>query len=160
MAIKIFLIFVENLIKSHKFDVVIHVASQPSAPYATSPPSTYYSWQTLSGLVTDQKKLAFSSQAHTGMSAIKYTYCTGTDTCGNCFGTCNINKVLNPSDQCIFDSLSTEHAGLFGSEKEPFTCDHERYLEKSNYVSNSFIKTHSLSHYLVRDFSITFNCQL
>jgi nucleoside-diphosphate-sugar epimerase len=28
--------FVENLIKSHKFDVVIHVASQPSAPYATS----------------------------------------------------------------------------------------------------------------------------
>tara|TARA_R110001599_G_scaffold286195_2_gene488716 strand:- start:1662 stop:3335 length:1674 start_codon:yes stop_codon:yes gene_type:complete len=113
-----------------------------SAPYVTST-STYYSWQTTGGLVTESRKLAFSSEAHTGMSAIKYSYCTGTDTCGNCFGLCNKDKVLNPSTQCIFDTLSTEHAGLFGSEKEPFTCDHQRYLEKSNYVSNSFIKTHS-----------------
>jgi len=110
-----------------------------SAPYVTST-STYYSWQTLSTLVTDPKKLAFSSEAYTGMSAIKYSYCTGTETCGNCFGLCNKDKVLNPSTQCIFDTFSTGNHLL---AEDTFTCDHERYLEKSNYVSNSFIKTHS-----------------
>ena len=110
-----------------------------SAPYVTST-STYYSWQTTGGLVTESRKLAFSSEAHTAMSAIKYTYCTGTDTCGNCFGLCNKDKVLNPSTQCIFDTFSTGNHLL---AQDTFTCDHERYLEKSNYVSNSFIKTHS-----------------
>ena len=102
--------------------------------------SSYYSWVTQTGVITDQTKLQFSSQLNSAMSGIAYNYCTGSNTCGSCFGSCDLNKVVNPSDQCVFDSLSAENHAVGG---ETFTCDHERYYQKSDYVSNVFIENHS-----------------
>lgn len=121
------------------FNVQPLIKSGPNKSTTNNP--KYYIWATTGKLITSDFDLAFSSQVHSGDSKIKYSYCSGSDTCGNCFGLCDKNKVLNPTNQCIFDTLSPENHT--NPNEETFTCDHERYLEKSKYVSNSFIKNHS-----------------
>lgn len=100
----------------------------------------YYTWRTTTGQSTSSTELAFSSQMSGAFTGLAYNYCTGTNTCGKCFGKCDLATTVNPTAQCVYDSLSVEK---FNAGEDTFTCDHERYYDKSEYVSSSFVTTHS-----------------
>ena len=99
----------------------------------------YYDWQTTKG-VPKPNELAFASQMSGSFLGLSYDYCTGSNTCGSCFGKCDKNTTVNPTTQCVYDSLSGEK---HSSNGEIFTCNHERFYEKSDYVAASFIENHS-----------------
>ena len=102
--------------------------------------TSYYNWRTTTGESTQSNELAFSSQLSGAFTALSYNYCTSTNSCGKCFGKCDLSKVSNPTTQCVYDSLSVEK---FNKGEDAFTCNHERYYEKSGYVSGVFIENHS-----------------
>ena len=102
--------------------------------------TNYYNWKTSVGQSTLPNELAFASQLSGAFNGLTYNYCTGNNTCGKCFGKCDLSKVSNPTIQCIYDSLSVEK---FNDGEDHFTCDHERYYAKSNHVSNTIIENHS-----------------
>lgn len=102
--------------------------------------TSYYNWRTTTGESTQSNELAFSTQLSGAFTALSYNYCTGTNSCGKCFGKCDLSKVSNPTTQCVYDSLSVEK---FNKGEDAFTCNHERYYEKSEHVSGVFIENHS-----------------
>jgi len=102
--------------------------------------TNYYNWKTSVGESTLSNELAFASQLSGAFIGLTYNYCTGNNTCGKCFGKCDLSKVSNPTTQCVYDSLSVEK---FNDGEDTFTCDHERYYSKSNHVSNTLIENHS-----------------
>lgn len=100
-----------------------------------------YIWRTTTGQSTGSNELVFGTQVSGAYTGLAYNYCSGSNTCGKCFGKCDLSTVVNPTTQCIYDTLSVENFN--SGQDDVFTCDHERYLEKSEHVSKSMIKTHS-----------------
>ena len=115
--------------------------AEPKILTSTATTPSYYIWETTTGQATRDNYLSFGTQFSSGFNPLMYNYCKGSSTCGTCFGKCDNTKVSNPTTQCVVDSLSLEkHAA---GDSEVFTCNHERYYEKSQYVAGPFIENHS-----------------
>lgn len=108
--------------------------------------TNYYKWVNEVRISSDASELAFTTKAHNAHSGIVTRYCNTNEFCGKCFGSCNPKNTTNPSNLCILD---TESVSEFNKGDDYFTCDHDRYVNSSDYVKNGTISHHSNSFILI-----------
>lgn len=108
--------------------------------------TNYYKWVNEVRISSDASELAFTTKAHNAHSGIVTRYCNTNEFCGKCFGSCNPKNTTNPSNLCILD---TESVSEFNKGNDYFTCDHDRYVNSSDYVKNGTISHHSNSFILI-----------
>lgn len=108
--------------------------------------TNYFKWVNEVRISSDPSELAFTTKGHDAHSRIVTRYCNTNEFCGKCFGVCNPKNTLNPSNLCILD---TESVSEFNKGEDYFTCDHDRYVNSSDYVKNGTISHHSNSFILI-----------
>ena len=113
---------------------------------ASSSSVNYYRWPPRLGVSTDVSELAFTSKSHDSHIGLITRYCKGNEFCGHCQGFCDPKTTTNPALACILD---TESRSKHAAGDHPFTCDHDRHLDSSPYVSKTTISHHSNSFIIV-----------
>ena len=108
--------------------------------------TNYFKWVNEVRISSDPSELAFTTKGHDAHSRIVTRYCNTNEFCGKCFGVCNPRNTINPSNLCILD---TESVSEFNKGEDYFTCDHDRYVNSSDYVKNGTISHHSNSFILI-----------
>ena len=108
--------------------------------------TNYYKWVNEVKISTDPSELAFATKTGDAHTGIVTRYCNTNEFCGKCFGVCNPRNTINPSNLCILD---TESVSEFNKGEDYFTCDHDRYVNSSDYVKNGTISHHSNSFILI-----------
>lgn len=101
--------------------------------------TNYYNWRTTTGLSTAHNELAFVTSLSDSLTRIVPRYCGENEYCGACLGHCDPKDATTVNCRCFADALSVDKIGT----AETFTCDQERYIEKSQYVSRGTFANHS-----------------
>lgn len=111
-------------------------------PLASENSVNYYKWATTAGFSTDKSELSFTTTSHDAHVGVVRRYCRTGEFCGDCYGICDPKNTAHIGKTCILDTESQTH-------DHPFTCDHDRHMDSSKYVSKGMIGNHSNSFIII-----------
>lgn len=111
-------------------------------PLASENSVNYYKWATTAGFSTDNSELSFTTTSHDAHVGVVRRYCKTGEFCGDCYGSCDPKNAAQLGKICILDTESKTH-------DHPFTCDHDRHMDSSKYVSKGMIGNHSNSFIII-----------
>ena len=113
---------------------------------ASAGATNYFTWVDTVKISTSKTELAFATDSHTSSSKLVTRYCAAGEFCGKCQGTCSPPDGLETSMMCILD---TESQSEFTKGDDYFTCDHERFLDSSDYSKRGPFANHSSSFIII-----------